>query len=289
MIFFKYILVGFLWLLSLLPFPLLYGFSYFVSALTFNVFRYRRQVVIRNFRNAFPSMSEKEIYLHSRKFYRNLADLFIEIIKLNTISRKQLLCRLKFSNIELLDRYYDSGRSVLISIGHCGNWEWMAMSLALQSRYKVFAVVKPLTDKFFDRYLDGLRQKFNKDSLIHYKQTYRILIKNKNIRTATIIASDQTPARGDSDFWIQFLNQETLVFTGIGRISKGLDIPVLFFDLQREKRGRYLVHIEELVADPKKKSEEQIIIKAGKSIEDAIIRHPDNWLWSHRRWKHKRE
>ncbi|MBU0487250.1 MAG: lysophospholipid acyltransferase family protein [Bacteroidetes bacterium] len=284
----KHIVIGILFLVSLLPFPLLYCLS---SSLTFilrDIAGYRKKVIEENLKRSFPGKSDKERRIIKRKFYRNLTDFLLEIVKIKSMSRKQFAKRVEIQGVDILDEYFEKKKSVLVALGHCPNWEWMAIKLALVSKHKVVAAVKPLTNPYFEKHLGKLRQKFSEDSLIPYKMTLRYLIKNRDKLTITLIAADQTPTRGESDYWTTFLNQDTPVFLGLEKIGKSLDLPVVYLEMTRTKRGYYRARFENLVGNPRDTKEFEITNAHVQRLEKTINEHPDNWFWSHRRWKHKR-
>ncbi|PLX11097.1 MAG: hypothetical protein C0594_04055 [Marinilabiliales bacterium] len=124
---------------------------------------------------------------------------------------------------------------------------------------------------------------------MHFKQTLRALIKHKNEPTITVIASDQTPAKGEIEYWTEFLNQETPVFLGVEKMSKSLGCVVVFLDMVRVRRGVYEIVISTLHENPKETKEFEITESHVRFLEDLIKKYPDNWLWSHKRWKHKKK
>lgn len=276
-------------LVSFLPFGLLYIKSDLLAFLLYHVVRYRHRVVMINLRRSFPDKSEAEVKSIAKKFYRNFSDLILEVIKSRSITRKQFAKRISFSNYELLEDLFDRGKSVIVTMGHCGNWEWTPMQLETISRYRVFAVVKPLNDPFFEAYLKKLRTRFGtRGGLIQFKNTLRTMVAQRDEMTMTIFAGDQTPTRNEINYWTTFLNQETPVYLGIEKLAKSLDCAVVFFDIQRRKRGYYNVDISLITDDPRSTEEFEITEKHVGMLEKAITEHPDNWLWSHRRWKHQK-
>lgn len=276
------------WCISRLPFPALYCLSGFLCFILRDVIRYRRKVVYNNLRNSFPEKSESEIRKTVRKFYQNLADVILETIKQENLSLGQYEKRFIFSNTEVYEKIISQGKSVIVGIGHCGNWEWMGNALGLSVPVKGYAVVKPLSDKRFDKYITRLRSKTRNGGVISFKEVYRTLVRLKNQRTMTVFAADQTPTRGEINYWTEFLNQDTPFFLGIEKIAKSLDSGVLFLDLQRTGRGYYEGNFQLITDDPRNTKEFEITEKYVYLLQKAIRRHPDNWLWSHRRWKHKR-
>lgn len=115
-----------------------------------------------------------------------------------------------------------------------------------------------------------------------------MMVEKRNILTANLIAGDQTPTKSEINYWTNFLNQETAVFLGAEKIAKALDMPVVFIDIQRIGRMSYEITFKLITDKPKETARFEITEKHVRMLENAIRRHPDNWLWSHRRWKHKR-
>lgn len=275
-------------LIALLPFWLLYLKSDFLSFILFYVIKYRKNVVFENLHNAFPEKTAQEINLIARKYYRNLGDIIIETIKLRLLTKAQLIKRVKVNNAGLLDDLYNKQKSAILIMGHCGNWEWASPAITFSTKLKCFGMAKPLTDPFFEKYMMQLRTKFNADSIIHFKRFFRMMVKNKETLSAYLMAGDQTPTGGEINYWTMFLNQETAVFLGAEKIAIALDMPIIYMDTQRTGRMRYEVTLSLITDKPKETAEFEITEKHVRMLENAIIQHPDNWLWSHRRWKHKR-
>lgn len=275
-------------IVSILPFWFLYRLSDFIFFLIYYVFRYRSRVTYQNLKNSFPERSTEDIRRIAKNFYRNIADIMVEVLKTKGVSVDQLMKRVQFHNYDIIEELFQKKKSTFVSIGHCGNWEWTAIKLAMISKHKPYAVVKPLNDVFFDEYMSQLRTKSGHSNLIKFKQTYRTLYKVKDELFITIIASDQTPTRDEINYWTEFLNQDTPFFLGLEKISKSLDMAVVFFDIVRTKRGFYDVYISLITDQPKETDQYEITEAYVRKLEASINKHPDNWLWSHRRWKHKR-
>jgi len=274
--------------IAMLPFPLIYVLS---DVLAFNlrkILGYRKKVVRANLRKAFPGKSQHELNKIEKEYYRNLADVFLEVIKLRTISAKTLKKRFTFENSGALLSSLDKNKSVLVSIGHCGNWEWMGTTLGLVLGYKGYALTKPLTDSLFNDYLDHIRHRLNPDSTIPFKNGFRVMVKRRETATFYVVAADQTPTRDEATYWTNFLNQDTPFFQGVEKIAKSLDFDVVFIDIQRVGRGRYNGVVQKITDNPGSTAEEEITQAYIRHLEDAIEAAPSNWLWSHRRWKHSR-
>lgn len=277
--------------ISILPFRILYIVSDLLYLKLYYIFRYRKKVVFNNLRNSFPEKSDNEIKKIAKQYYKNLSDIILEVLKTQNMSVKQMQERYKFTNLEIIDKLYKNNKSVIASIGHCGNWEWLGPALQLRTKYEGNAVIKPLSDKFFDKYMSKTRTIFTKnpDCLISNKNTLRVLVKNRNKLTINIFAADQTPLKKNSKYWTKFLNQDTSFFLGPEKIAKALDFAVVFLDIKRVKRGYYNVDVIKITDDAKNTDEYEITQKFHNLLEKSIITNPDNWLWSHRRWKHKKD
>ena len=276
-------------LISRLPFSLLYLFSGMVRIILQYVIRYRRKVITDNLNRSFPEKTPIEIRNIINCYYRNLADIIVEVIKLQRISPEALKERFIINGFEHLNHAFDSGRSVIMAIGHCGNWEWMGAVFGLLSPVRGFGVVKPLADKNFHKYMESLRHRFNPDGTIPFQHTYRAFIRNKKeMVTLNAIAADQTPTRSEISYWTSFLNQDTPFFTGVEKLARSLDFSVAYIDIHRTGRGRYTGDIRLITHDPQHTADLEITEKYIRLLEDSIRRQPDNWLWSHRRWKFER-
>lgn len=278
-----------LWIITLLPLRLLYILSDFFYILVYHLIGYRKKVVFTNIINSFPEKSNKEVVRIAKSFYRHLCDYFIESFYIFNMSEKEINNRFRYKNPEVLIDLYKQNRSIIATIGHYGNWEWLC-SLPLHVDYKVFALYSPLNNKYFDELFKRLRGKFGV-KMLPMKTAFKDLAlaeRNKEL-TLTYFLTDQRPVWSSIRYWTTFLNQETPVFLGSELISKKLDFPVVFFEIKKIKRGYYEVEFKLLTKNPKETSEFQITEAHTKTLENIIINKPDYWLWSHKRWKFKKE
>lgn len=283
-----YILLPFIYLLSWIPFPLFYVVSDFMFVMIYYVFGYRKKVVGQNLRNAFPEKSEKEIRAIMRRFYRSFCDVLLETFKTLTISERSAIkrCKLTPEALQLFNRYADENRSIIIVMGHFGNWEWAGNTFSLQCRHHLYVVYHPLSNKHFNGLIYRMRTRFG-TGLIAMKDTFREMVQHKAELDATAFIADQTPAP-DSAYWLTFLNQDTPVFQGTEKIARKMNYPVIYARVERVKRGYYEISAETLFDEPGKTTDGEITAAHTRALEKDIQRQPESWLWSHRRWKHKR-
>jgi KDO2-lipid IV(A) lauroyltransferase len=271
------------WIITLLPLRILYVFSDFLYIILFHVTGYRKKIVENNLRNAFPEKTDMERSLIEKKFYRHLSDLFIETLKLTHMSKKQLTKRFVLENPELLKRLKSEKRDVVSVLGHFNNWEWMT-GIPLYTDYICIAVYKPLKNKYFDKFMIKLRKKQGV-ILSPMSMIVRNLInyKNKGINTLSSFITDQTPAKGDINYWTNFLNQDTPVYLGAEKIAVKYDAAVVFFHQKKFRRGFYRLETELLF-------EHSLGLQDHLITDTHVIKEkPEFWIWSHRRWKYKHE
>ncbi|MCX6325953.1 MAG: lipid A biosynthesis acyltransferase [Bacteroidia bacterium] len=283
-----YIFYGINWIITLLPFRILYLFADLLYLILYYFPSYRRNVVAANLKNSFPEKSPEELKRIEKKFYKHLADLFIETLKLNHIPKEQLMKRFTVSNLSVLDKLLEDKRDIIAVLGHYNNWEWLA-ALPLYTKYKTISIYKPLQNKFFDRFINDLRSKHGM-VLTPMSNIIRELINDKKngINTISAFISDQTPIRTEIKYWTTFLNQDTPIYMGTEKVSSKYNMAIVFFHIQKIKRGYYNLNIELLFNHTAGLPEHLITETHVKRLEETIREKPEFWVWSHRRWKHKR-
>lgn len=284
-----YIFYGINWVITLLPLPVLYLISDFIFIFLYYFPGYRKKVVRTNLVNSFPEKNINEIKAIEKKFYHYLCDTFIETFKLVHMSNKQLLKRMHNSNPELLYRLYDENRDIALVLGHYGNWEWLCI-LPLTTKHRSVTIYKPLHNKYFDRFLNNLRSR-NKMVASPMSGIVREIIKlrSNKVRALYAFVADQTPPFGEIRYWTKFLNQDTPVYLGLEKIATKYDMAVVFLNIQKIKRGYYKFSTELLFEHTNGLPERAITEAHVKRLEEIIKERPEQWLWSHRRWKYSRD
>lgn len=276
----------FLYLVSLLPFPVLYVLADALFIILFYGIKYRRKVVHDNLLNAFPERTEAERNDIERKFYHHLADLFVETVKLASISADEVHRRFKVINPELFENFYNRGKSLLGVVGHYGNWEMAALSGSLVTKRKNLIIYKPLHNAVFDAFFKQVRSRFGA-VLVPMKLVLRKVAEYRNEPTLTLFAGDQTPVQHEAHYFTNFLNQPTAMFLGVEKMAHLTGYPVCFCDIRKIKRGFYTCKFIVLEESPKNTAEYEITEKHVRYLENVIHEEPQYWLWSHRRWKFK--
>ncbi len=255
-------------LLSKLPLWLLYRASDCLYFLMYYFPGYRKQVVRENLRNSFPGKSPQEIEVLSKKFYKNLTDLTMESLKILSISKEEVIKRVNIVNMELATSYLDRGQSVIVLTGHQCNWEWLLLASSAQCLYPVDAVYKPLHIGFIEKLLFKMRTRFDARPLA-MKDVYRSIVRSKDQTRVLAMVADQTPAHSEIQYFTTFMNQPSAFFVGADKIARHTGYPVFFMDMRRVRRGYYEAELY------------------ARMLEKSILKNPSDWLWSHRRWKHR--
>ena len=279
--------IVFLNLIGKLPFWCLYILSDLFFLLAYYIVDYRKDVVLTNLKNSFPEKSEDELKSIRKKFYRHFSDLSLETIKMRGMSEKDLSKRFLVKNADLLNAYFDKGKSVTLLAMHYNNWEW-AIAVKSHLKFVSLGVFKPLQSKIFNKYFIETRSKFGLELVPNDKLLKRLVRAKQNKEvTLTWLAGDQTPPEFHKSWYI-FLNQESMFYKGPVSVSQSFDNAIFFQKIDKLKRGRYETSFELIAEDPKQFSESEIIKKYIEKMEEVINEKPEFYLWSHKRWKHKR-
>lgn len=273
--------------LSLLPLQLLYVLANGAYILLYYVFGYRRKVVRENLINSFPEKPISEIKTIEKRYYKFLASLVFEIIKMRSISKTQLNKRVKFKNTDLVEVYLKNKESVLFCSSHYGNYEWVCMAIGLNFSGEHYPIYKPLSSETFDKWFLNMRSRFG-NKMVAMRQTLRAIQTSKGTANMFTFGSDQAPSKEDSTYWTTFLNQEASIQLGIEKIAKKTNRPVFYLKINYLKRGYYEVDCVPICLHPAATAEFEITEMHTQFLQEMIKEEPSYWLWSHRRWKHKK-
>lgn len=277
-----------LWSISKLPFWVLYIVADMMYILIYYIVGYRKKVVFKNLRNSFPNKSEDEIKQIAKQFYKYFPDIIVESIKMFSITPEEVLKRVEILNIDEIEKHFDAGKSIITVTAHYCNWELAIHRMSFMTDRPKLIIYKPLNNKTFNETYNGVRTRFGV-TMVPMKQILRHIIRLKNTPHMSVFVADQTPLYQDSDFFLEFLNQDTLVYTGAERIAKMTNNPVVFTHIGRKKkRGYYYCRFTTLVEDPSRYEEFEITRIHNKFTEDIINETPQYWLWTHNRWKRQR-
>ncbi|CAN1553272.1 HtrB Lauroyl/myristoyl acyltransferase [Flavobacteriaceae bacterium] len=277
-----------LWCISMLPFRILYIVSDGVYLLTYYIIGYRKKTVRENLALALPHLSEKERLVIEKKSFRHMCDVFLEMIKTLTISKSEMDKRYVFNNLEVYSDLEKKGKSIALLCAHYASYEW-AVSMNSKADFESYAVYKKINNRYFDKLVRDIRSKF-KATLITTKETIPVMASNfRNNKLGLYgLVSDQSPKLGSFFHWNTFMGIEVPIHTGGEMLAKKYDMNVIFLRTKKVKRGYYEATFEVLSDNAKEVPNYEITDQFLKLVEEQIYEQPEFYLWSHKRWKHRR-
>jgi Kdo2-lipid IVA lauroyltransferase/acyltransferase len=280
-----YLFLPLLYGLSILPLRILYVISDGLYIIIYYLVGYRKNVVRQNLANSFPEKSEQERLEIERKFFSYFCDVLVETVKLLTISKEETMKRCFMKDNSVFEQAAAQGKSVVLVLGHYGNWELAALGMSLAWRYPITIIYQELSNPKFEKLIQATRSKFGA-ILVTKSKVYRQVIEYKGITAYTFVA-DQTPLPKVA-YWTDFLHQDTPVFQGPEKIARKLKAPVVYAIMKPVRRGYYEMFAELMEAQPEATTEGSITEQFTRRLEADIKERPEFWLWTHRRWKQKR-
>lgn len=278
-------LAFFVRLLALLPLGMLYGISTFAYVVIYHVLGYRKKVVWDNLKHAYPEKSDEELKQISARFYQSFCDHWIETLKLLNMPPDELNRRIE-ANWEVFDKLYEADKDCYALVGHTFNWEWLNVAWPTNMRQQYACFYTPVSNKGFDRLMYKIRTRTGGWQIP--MNAKKGLVRLQNVRFVLGLAADQNPADIKHAKWLPFMNREAPFFQGPEKLARRSGGAVVFASITKKKRGYYKVHFELICDDASAVAQGEITTKYVQFIERQLHAQPENWLWSHRRWKHKR-
>ena len=274
-------------LFSIIPFWLLYGMSDLLFLVLYYLVGYRKAVVRENLSRSFPNMTEQELKRLEVKFYRHLADIFLEGIKGLTLSDKETIRRYKVLTPDAPNLPFRAGQASLFVGSHYNNWEYGALGCGLQVEPLAIVFYKPIKNKKIENYVRDKRQRKG-TYFAPLNETSKTFVDLLPQSPMFIMLADQSPSNPKASHWVQFLNQDTPVLHGPAKYAQRYDLPIYLIRTRKAKRGFYEVSAELIIEKPNELAAEEISAAFMAKLEELILEQPEYWLWSHKRWKHKR-
>lgn len=282
-----YFLLALLYPVSLLPLWILYGLSDAVFFILYHVTGYRKEIVLDNLRHAFPERSEQELFRIRKANYKSFCDQWVETLKLLSISREQLNNRVQ-ANWEVFHELYKEGKNTHALLGHTFNWEWANVACAWNVQQRFAGVYLPLSNKPFDKLMLHLRSRSGA-LLISMKALKRGLVALKGKQYILAQMADQNPSVTEVAEWILFMNREAPFFKGTEQMARRSKSAVVFAGIKKIKRGYYQIHLQLFCEDASKLEEGALLKSYVHFMEEQLKAQPENWMWTHRRWKYQRK
>ncbi len=273
-------------LVSRLPMKILYVFSDLIFFIIYYVIGYRKTVVLENLKNSFPEKSAEEMKIIRKKFYINFSDYLVETLKAFSVSTKELKVRVQHINRDVFRNAHAEGKNIILLTGHVFNWEWFTALATMVPQESCRPVYRKMQNSFWDGKIKTIRNAHGNNAL-EAGDVIRDVLKTPNDgNTIYMFVADQTPNHHQVDLGIEFLHQLTPVFRGYDKLATRLDMAFVYCEMKKVKRGYYQVNYYNIEPDGEKFIANEVVLKFHKMLENTINRNPDNYLWSHRKWKY---
>ncbi|WP_313500780.1 lysophospholipid acyltransferase family protein [Kaistella carnis] len=274
-------------LFSKLPLRVFYMISDLMYLVIYHIVGYRRKVILENLQNSFPTKSPFEIKEIQKKFYVNFCDYIVETFKSFTISSTELRVRVQHINQEIFHEAKAENKNVILLAGHIFNWEWYNALATIIPQENSFPVYRKVQNGFWEENIKTLRNRFGNQAL-EAKEVVRHIFRNPNDGNSVyMFVADQTPHSSEVTYGLNFLNQKTPVFVGYDKLSTRMDLAFVFCEMKKVKRGYYQINYHRIYPDGENFIEHEVVKKFHHLLENTINKRPDNYLWSHRRWKYQ--
>lgn len=278
-----YIVYGLLYLVSLLPFTVLYLVADFIYLLVYYVFGYRKKIVLANLLIAFPEKTERERILIAKKFYHNLIDTFIESLKFISISKRQILKR-SSGDFDLVNELLGKGYNIHMMAGHQFNWEYGNALYSMKLSVPFVGIYMPITNKSLDRIFYNFRKKYG--TILIPATRFKNKMHHIFSKQYTLgLAADQNPGNPSNAYWMNFFGKPVPFVTGPAKGAIKNNTAVVMFGFNKPKRGHYHFSATLLAEKGSAYTPQQLTLMYKNELEKIIRRDPSNYLWSHRRWK----
>lgn len=270
---------------SRLPLRVLYALADVMYLIVHYLIQYRKKVITENLRNSFLELSAHDLRTVRRKFYHNFADYLAETLKSFTISSTELRVRVQHINQHLFLEAKEERKNIILLTGHVFNWEWFTALATVVPQSKCFPVYRKVNSSFWDRQILKMRSRFGNNAL-EANDVIKHIFRNENDGDSIyMFLADQSPHVNVVEYGLTFLNQATPVFIGYDKLATRRDLKFIYCDMKKVKRGYYQVNYYEIFPDGEKFRPMEVVKKFHQALEQTIRRRPDNYLWSHRKWK----
>ena len=276
-----------LWLVSRLPFKIIYFISDVLYQLIYHLIGYRKKVVRDNLKLVFPEKSVVELKAIEKKFYRHMCDMFLEMIKTMGITAKEVSARYVFTNIELYHQLEKQGKNTILMLSHYASWEWV-FGLNAQNSSKGYAIYLKIQNKYFDNLVRDIRSKFGTTLIMTHESRKIVKTAKKSGKLFTVgIVSDQSPMAQRARYWADFMGITVPVHIGGEELAKEHHLIPLYLKVKKVKRGYYEATFKVLSENPSEVPNYKITDAFLRETEKAIREAPEYYFWTHKRWKHR--
>ena len=240
------------------------------------------KIIHSNIKKAFPEISLKDLNKLTNSMWNNYGRVFAEYVFIKDFRNGKLSSKIRIDGEEIIDEIKKSNQQVIFISGHLSNFELMAMYLD-KSGISLSAIYRPLNNIFLNRIMESIRKKYIcknqvKKGIGGLKEL--INLKKKNFSTALMI--DQRVSEG---IFSNLFNQKALTTTIPAQLVKKFNIPVIPIYIERIKDLEFKIIVHDPIQFSKDISTQSITDKLNLTLQKMILKKPDQWIWSHNRWK----
>ena len=276
-----------MWVLSKLPFRVLYIISDLAFVIVYHIIGYRKKVVRSNIKIAYPNISAEKLKTTERKFYHHFCDIFIEMIKTMSISETEMKKRYTFTNMGVAGKFMNNNRDLILCLGHYASYEWV---LSLHSHYdnKGYGIYKRIKNKHFDKLIRDIRGKWKTTLVVNKEAKTKIAEVMKGTHDKAVLFGfimDQSPSNDRNKHWAKFFNVKTPFFTGVETIAKEHNLPLLFLGTKKIKRGYYESTFTIITETPREHKDFELTDIFANLLQKQIDIAPEYYFWTHKRFK----
>ena len=274
-------------LVSKLPLKIQYLFSDLIFFVGYHVLGYRKDVVEKNLKKSFPEKNDEEIKQIRRIFFKNFSDYIVEMVRAFTMSSDELRVRVQHINQDVFHDAKAEGKNIILLAGHVFNWEWINALATIVPQKNSYPVYRKVSSTFWEEKVKVIRNRFGNHAL-EAREVIRHILKHPNDgESIYMFVADQTPHSSEVTYGLNFLNQKTPTFIGYDKLATKLDLAFVYCEMKKVKRGFYQVNYYRIYPDGERFEEYEVVKKFHKKLENTIHKNPDNYLWSHRKWKYQ--
>ena len=241
-----------------------------------------KNLIFKNIKRALPKLNDKEIKKINNKMWNNYGRIFAEYMFLKNLRNNLNKSNIVVDGQEILDQIKKSNTPVVFISGHFSNFELMAMQIE-KSGIKLAAIYRPLNNKFLNIIMERIRKKYIcKVQIKKGISGLRDIIKlcKKNYSTALMI--DQRVSEGIK---IKFFNKDASTTTIPAQLVKKFKMPIVPIFIERFEKINFKISIREPLYFSDNDTTESITENLNKILEEMILKKPEQWIWSHNRWK----
>lgn len=284
-----YLIYPVLLVISIVPWRIFYMLASFVYLLVYYIIGYRKKTVKENLTLVFPEKNDQEIKKIMKAFYKHMCDMFLEMIRTLSISEQELTNRFLIKNTDKLAELETKNKSIIVMMGHYNSYEW-TIAIDLLSKFKCVGIYKPIKNKHFDELAHSIRARFG-SILVPSRKATKVITYNERQDQPELnmygLISDQSPNLLRTNFWTDFMGIKVPAFMGGEILAKRLDLSIYYLDVKKVKRGYYEATLVPIAEEPRNVEDYFITTSFIKKLEKQIREKPENYLWTHKRWKHR--